>query len=89
MPLNLPDVVAHRLKTATRVVALTGGGMAAESKVPSFREAQVDAELHTVDEGVLTRLVSGFVTSLAQSGRHDVEEITDLAVAALLGVLEA
>jgi NAD-dependent deacetylase len=43
MPLNLPDVVAHRLKTATRVVALTGGGMAAESKVPSFREAQVDA----------------------------------------------
>ena len=39
------------------------------------------------DEAVLTRLVSGFVTSLAQSGRHDVEEITDLAVAALMGVL--
>jgi NAD-dependent deacetylase len=40
MPLMLPEAVAHRLKTATRVVALTGGGMAAESKVPSFREAQ-------------------------------------------------
>jgi AcrR family transcriptional regulator len=40
-----------------------------------------------VDEAVLTRLVSGFVTSLAQSGRHDIEEITDLAVAALMGVL--
>ena len=39
------------------------------------------------DEAVLTRLVSGFATSLAQSGRHDVDEITDLAVAALLGVL--
>ncbi|HEY3232661.1 MAG TPA: Sir2 family NAD-dependent protein deacetylase [Roseiflexaceae bacterium] len=39
MPLTLPDAVAHRLKTARRVVALTGGGMAAESKVPSFREA--------------------------------------------------
>jgi NAD-dependent deacetylase len=39
MPLTLPNAVAHRLKTARRVVALTGGGMAAESKVPSFREA--------------------------------------------------
>lgn len=39
MPLTLPDMVLHRLKTARRVVALTGGGMAAESKVPSFREA--------------------------------------------------
>jgi hypothetical protein len=36
---------------------------------------------------VLTRLVSGFVTSLAQAGRHDAATITDLAVAALLGVL--
>lgn len=40
-----------------------------------------------VDGAVLTRLVSGFVTSLAQSGRRGAEEITDLAVAALLGVL--
>ena len=39
MPLTLPDAVLQRLKTARRVVALTGGGMAAESKVPSFREA--------------------------------------------------
>src|SRR5436309_12457562 len=39
MPLTLPDALIHRLKTARRVVALTGGGMAAESKVPSFREA--------------------------------------------------
>jgi NAD-dependent deacetylase len=40
MPLTLPDAVAHRLKTASRIVALTGGGMAAESQVPTFREAQ-------------------------------------------------
>jgi NAD-dependent deacetylase len=39
MPLTLPDAVLHRLKTARRIVALTGGGLAAESKVPSFREA--------------------------------------------------
>lgn len=39
MSLMLPDMVLQRLKTAQRVVALTGGGMAAESKVPSFREA--------------------------------------------------
>jgi len=39
MPLTLPDAVLHRLKTARRVVALTGGGMAAASRVPSFREA--------------------------------------------------
>jgi AcrR family transcriptional regulator len=42
---------------------------------------------HTADPAVLTRLVSGFVTSLAQAGRHDAATITDLAVAALLGVL--
>jgi NAD-dependent deacetylase len=39
MPLTLPDTALHRLKNSTRVVALTGGGMAAESHVPSFREA--------------------------------------------------
>ena len=39
MPLTLPDSVLHRLKTARNIVALTGGGMAAESKIPSFREA--------------------------------------------------
>ncbi len=39
MPLTLPDEVLHRLRAAQRVVVLTGGGMAAESKVPSFREA--------------------------------------------------
>ncbi len=39
------------------------------------------------DPAVLTRLVSGFVTSLAQAGRHDPAAITDLAVAAQLGVL--
>ncbi|HNP70004.1 MAG TPA: Sir2 family NAD-dependent protein deacetylase [Kouleothrix sp.] len=39
MPLTLPDSVLQRLKQAKRVVALTGGGMAAASKVPSFREA--------------------------------------------------
>jgi len=41
MPLTLPDAVLHRLKNARRIVALTGGGMAAESKIPSFREAHV------------------------------------------------
>jgi NAD-dependent deacetylase len=39
MPLTLPDTVLQRLKNARRIVALTGGGMAAESQVPSFREA--------------------------------------------------
>ncbi|HEX9372402.1 MAG TPA: Sir2 family NAD-dependent protein deacetylase [Roseiflexaceae bacterium] len=39
MPLTLPNTVLQRLKNARRVVALTGGGMAAASKVPSFREA--------------------------------------------------
>jgi NAD-dependent deacetylase len=39
MPLTLPEAVLHRLKTANRVVALTGGGMAAASNVPSFRTA--------------------------------------------------
>jgi NAD-dependent deacetylase len=41
MPLTLPDAVAQRLKTAGRVVALTGSGIAIESKVPSFRESQI------------------------------------------------
>lgn len=39
MPLSLPEAVLHRLKSARRVVALSGGGMAAAGKVPSFREA--------------------------------------------------
>jgi NAD-dependent deacetylase len=39
MPLTLPEAVQHRLKTASRVVAITGGGMAATSSVPSFRAA--------------------------------------------------
>ena len=39
MPLTLPDTVLQRLKTARNIVALTGGGMAAESKIPSFRQA--------------------------------------------------
>ena len=38
---------------------------------------------------MLTSLVSGFVTSLAQAGRHDAATITGLAVAALLGLLRA
>lgn len=39
MPLTLPEAVLHRIQNAQRVVALTGGGMAAESNVLSFREA--------------------------------------------------
>jgi NAD-dependent deacetylase len=39
MPLTLPESVLHRLKNASRIVALTGGGIAAASNVPSFREA--------------------------------------------------
>lgn len=39
MVLTVPDAVLCRLKTAQRVVALSGRGMAAESRVPSFDEA--------------------------------------------------
>lgn len=39
MSLTLPDDVIRRLVQARRVVALTGGGVAAESGIPSFREA--------------------------------------------------
>jgi NAD-dependent protein deacetylases, SIR2 family len=39
MTLTLPDDVLYRLINARRVVALTGGGVAAESGIPSFREA--------------------------------------------------
>lgn len=39
MPLTLPETVLQRLKTARRVVTLTGGGIAATSQVPSFRQA--------------------------------------------------
>ena len=53
----------------------------------AVERGELAAPAATVDGSVLTRLVSGFVTSLAQSGRHDVTEITDLAVAALVGVL--
>jgi NAD-dependent deacetylase len=41
MRFTLPEDVLYRLKTARRVVALTGGGMAAESGVPSFRDSHV------------------------------------------------
>ncbi|MFO7167440.1 MAG: Sir2 family NAD-dependent protein deacetylase [Chloroflexota bacterium] len=41
MTLRLPENVLDRLKTARRVVVLTGGGMAAESGVPSFRDSHV------------------------------------------------
>lgn len=40
MPLSLPGPALERLRTARYVVALTGGGMAAESNIPSFRDAQ-------------------------------------------------
>jgi NAD-dependent deacetylase len=39
MALSLPDGVLRRVKAAQRVVVLTGGGMAAESHVPGFRES--------------------------------------------------
>lgn len=39
MPLPLPQAALERLQKARYVVALTGGGIAAESQVPSFREA--------------------------------------------------
>jgi NAD-dependent deacetylase len=41
MSLTLPEDVLRRLRSARRVVALTGGGMAAESGVPSFRDSRV------------------------------------------------
>lgn len=40
MPLSLPGPALDRLKSARHVVVLTGGGMAAESNIPSFRDAQ-------------------------------------------------
>lgn len=39
MMLTVPENVIHRLKTARRVVVLTGGGLAAEAGVPSFRDS--------------------------------------------------
>lgn len=39
MSVLLPLAALERLKKARYVVALTGGGMAAESRIPSFREA--------------------------------------------------
>jgi NAD-dependent deacetylase len=39
MTLTLPENVLLRLKTARRAVVLTGGGMAAEAGVPSFRDS--------------------------------------------------
>lgn len=41
MSLTLPENVLSRLKTARRAVVITGGGMAAESGVPSFRDSHV------------------------------------------------
>jgi NAD-dependent deacetylase len=40
MTLSAPDTILQRLKKAQRVVALTGGGIAAESGFPSFAQAQ-------------------------------------------------
>lgn len=37
--MSLPDQALERLRTAQRVAVLTGAGLAAESHVPSFREA--------------------------------------------------
>lgn len=39
----LPEKVLYHLRNAQRVVALTGGGMAAEARFPSFREAHSGA----------------------------------------------
>lgn len=39
MPLLLPQAALKRLQNARYVVALTGGGMATESQIPSFRAA--------------------------------------------------
>lgn len=41
MTLMLPDNIERRLRDAKRIVALTGGGMAAESGVPAFAAAHV------------------------------------------------
>jgi NAD-dependent deacetylase len=42
MSIAVPDKILQRLRSAQSVVVLTGGGMAAESGIPSFREAQID-----------------------------------------------
>ena len=36
----IPDALTRALAAATRVVALTGAGVSAESGVPTFRDAQ-------------------------------------------------
>jgi len=40
-----------------------------------------------VDPRVLTRVISGATTSLAQTGRHSAEEMTDILLATLVGGL--
>ncbi len=51
MGLGISEAVGQRIKHAKRVVVLTGGGMAAESGVPTFREALVDGwERYDVSE---------------------------------------
>jgi len=39
-PFDFPDELISRIKTAERVVVLTGAGISAESGVPTFRDAQ-------------------------------------------------
>lgn len=48
------------------------------------RRGEVTAD---VDPRVLTRVISGATTSLAQTGRHDAEEMTDILLATLVGGL--
>lgn len=40
MTYTLPEKLIQRMRSARRVVVLTGGGVAAEAGVPSFRESQ-------------------------------------------------
>lgn len=45
-PPSIPRALAERLRTARRVVVLTGAGISAESGVPTFRDAQTGIWAH-------------------------------------------
>ena len=50
----IPDALANALGAATRVVALTGAGVSAESGVPTFRDVQTGLWSHYRPEDLAT-----------------------------------
>ena len=68
MTLTLPDDVLYRLINARRVVALTGGGVAAESGIPSFREAHTGHWARTMSANWRRRRRSSAIRVSSGSG---------------------